>query len=417
MPEPIQYLLLGGGTACGYAADAIRSGDPSGSITIVSADTEPPYDRPPFSKGFLLNDDMTPSDAHCKDFSFYGDNGIELILGRVVSRLDPKAKAVHLEDGTELRYEKMLYALGSEHKTLPIPGGELALRLRSASDAVTLRDRLSGARSAVVIGAGYLGVEVAATLARKGLNVTLLEVRDRVWPLFPSTEAADSIRRELLSLGVRIHVGDMEADVLPGPPLKVRTVGGESFEGDLVVAAPGAVPRTELASAAGFALADKWVWADETLKTSETDVWVAGDVAEYPDEVLKTRFHAEHHLHAKWTGQHVGNCMVNGSEPYRRVPYFWSDVGELSMILRGNPLPEQQSYVLGDLESPAFTQVFLKQDGSLAGVVDVRKDYKVQDPISDLAEALMLKDANLSDYKDKLSSPDFDFLSLQEGLK
>jgi 3-phenylpropionate/trans-cinnamate dioxygenase ferredoxin reductase subunit len=416
MPETIRYLLLGGGTTCGYAADAIRSVDPSGSITIVSADTEPPYDRPPFSKGFLLKDEMTPDDAHCKDFSFYGEHGVELLLGRVATRLDPKAKAVHLEDGTELRYDKLLYALGSEHKTLKIPGGELALRLRSASDAITIRSQLSGARSAVVIGAGYLGTEVAATLARRGLSVTLLELKDRVWPLFPSAEAAEAIRRELVALGVELHVGDMEADILPGPPLKVRTVGGASVDGDLVIAAPGAMPRIELASSAGFAIGNYGVLADATLKSAEADVWVAGDAVEYPDEVLGTLFHAEHHLHAKWTGQHVGNCMVNGPEVYRRVPYFWSDVGDLSMILRGNPLPDQRSYVLGNPETPAFTQVFLKSDDSLAGIIDIRKDYKAQDPVSDLAEALMLQKVNLSVYLEKLTSPDFDFLVLQETL-
>lgn len=409
MAKYFDYLLLGGGTSCGYAAAAIRELDNNGSIGIVGADSEPPYDRPPFSKGFLWNDDMVPSDAHSKDESFYPENAIAVMTGQKAVEIDRSSKSVRLESGETLNYGKLLYALGSVAAKLPVPGGDSVLTLRTAADSARIRVAAKTAKSAVIVGGGYIGSELCAALLKLGLSVVLLERNERMLGAVPSVVASVAVQHELESKGAEICIAEEVKSIEDGT---VITVSGRMIPADLIIAGVGAIPQTQLAKEAGLEIGVLGVRANSELRTNDNSIWVAGDIAEYEDTILGKPFHAEHHLHAKWSGAHAGKAMAGDSEKYRKVPYFYSDIGDLSLYLRGYPMNAAHSYILGNTQTPEFTELFVFSDGRLAGMVDVRRDWKAQDPISDHVEKLMLEGKNVGDRVAEMSQPNFDVLSL-----
>jgi NAD(P)H-nitrite reductase large subunit len=410
MAQRFDYLLLGGGTCCGYASAAIRELDKNGSIGIVSAEDQPPYDRPPFSKNYLVKDAMTPDDAHSKDESFYPENNIELLLGTPVVRLDRVSKGVHTADGREIGYGKLLYALGSEPRPLPGPGGEHVQLLRSYSDSEAIRTAARGAKRAIVIGGGWIGPEVASSLTSRGVAVVLVAREPNIWERVPSRTSGEAVERELRRMGVEVVTGASAASVNGN---RVHLSDGRSIDADMVVAGVGASPRTHLAKDAGLAMGASGVAANASLQTEDESIWVAGDVAEFDSVVLGKPYRAEHHLHAKASGAHAGKGMAGDPSPFMETPYFYSDVGELSYIQRGFPELSAKSFVYGDPNEPVITEVFLFNDNRVAGVSDIRRDFKAQDPISNLFADLVRDRATLSaDTVAKMSSPDFDVLSL-----
>lgn len=409
MAKSFDYVLLGGGTSCGYAAAAIRELDNNGSICIVGSDSEPPYDRPPFSKGFLWNDAMVPSDAHSKDESFYPEKAITVMTGQTATEIDRGSKSVRLASGESLNYGKLLYALGSKAARLAIPGGDGVLTLRTAADSARIREAAKTAKSAVIIGGGYIGSELCAALLKLGLSVVLIERSERMLGSVPSKIASQAIQHELESKGAEICLAEEVKSIEDGT---VITGSGRMIPADLIIAGVGAVPQTGLAKSAGLEIGNWGVRANSELRTADDSIWVAGDIAEYEDSILGKPFHAEHHMHAKWSGAHAGKAMAGDNRPYRAVPYFYSDIGDLSLYLRGFPMNAAHSYVLGNPQTPEFTELFVFSDGHLAGMVDVRKDWKAQDPISDHVEKLMLDGKNIGDRISELSQPDFDILSL-----
>jgi 3-phenylpropionate/trans-cinnamate dioxygenase ferredoxin reductase subunit len=399
MPRQFDYLLLGGGTSCGYAAAAIRGIDKTGSIGIVGAEDQPPYDRPPFSKNFLTNEKMAPDDAHSKDESFYPENNIELLLGAVASGIDTAGKSVTLRN-EQIGFGKLLYALGSEPRRPTLPGSDRVLLLRTYLDSLKIRDQIGGAKSAVIIGGGFIGVEVAASLLSRGVTVTLIEFADKLYSKQPSQVVSDAVLREIQAMGGTVHLGDSAAEVTPSG---VKTSSGREILGEIVIAGIGATPKIEIARAAGLRT-DHGVLADAGLRASE-DVWVAGDVAEYEDAVLGRRFRAEHHLHAKWSGEHAGKAMAGEPTDYRKAPYFYSDIGELSFILRGDPDFEGRTFTFGVAEAPVWTEVTIRPDGSIARMLDIRRDYKEQDPLNDLYEQLIVDRTAVGDALEGLDNP------------
>ena len=414
MAESYDYLLLGGGTSCGYAAAAIRSIDKDGSIGIISADSEPPYDRPPFSKNFLTNGDMQISDAHAKEEDFYEKNDIDLMLETEVYSLKPSAQAVETRGGELIHYGKLLYALGSEPVRPPIDGADRINLLRTASNSKHIRSEAVSGKSAVVIGGGWIGVEVAASLRARGVNVELVELSDRVLPKLGSSECAKMVKMQLESLGAKLNLGQAVAAVEADG--SVRTKSGDSIPADFVVAGVGARPRLKMGIDAGLAKGEQGLLADATLLSSDPNIWIAGDDVEYPDPIMGHLFRAEHHLHAQWSGDHCGKCMAGEVSPYRKVPYFFSDIGDLSLIFRGDPDAKGRAFVLGSADGPSCTEIVLRDDGRMASFTDVRKDYSAQEPLTGMAEALIDKGISLESQVSAMSDRAFDPAELKSLL-
>ncbi|HXH60225.1 MAG TPA: NAD(P)/FAD-dependent oxidoreductase [Fimbriimonadaceae bacterium] len=386
------YLLLGGGTSCAYAAVKIRERDKDGTVAILGAENEPPYDRPPFSKYYLWDDAKNIDDFHSKDETFYPQNNVELLLGKCATEIDRTAKKVRCGDGSEYGYKKLLYALGSEPRHLPIPGGESAWVLRSAEDSKRIRNAATKGAKAVLIGGGYIGAELASSLAGRGCEVTLIEAGDKAWARFPSSAASSAVTKELKRKGVNLLTGQKVNAIENGNT--VKTDDG-SYTGDFVVAGVGASPRIELAAEAGLTPGKSGVLADSRLRTSDQSIWASGDVVEYHDLRIDAPYRIEHHLHAKGSAEHCGMSMAGEDGDYKGLPWFFSDVGDLSMNLRGYPERAARSVLVNDTDEPVVTEVFLFGDGTVAGVVDLRQDYKAQDPIMEKFGELILARAGV----------------------
>lgn len=409
MNATYDYVLLGGGTSCGYAARGIRELDANGSVLIISADSEPPYDRPPFSKGFLKNDGMDVSDAHANEDDFYRDQGIEVLLSQTARSIDLAKKEVAM-DGSAVGYGKLLYALGSEPRRLNIPGGESLWTLRTASDSVRIRNAAEQGARAVLIGGGYIGTEVAASLATRGVEVTLLEAGDRLHRYLPEA-MAQAIRAQLESMGIRILTGQAVESV---EGREVRTKAGDVFEADFCIEGVGATPRLKLAEDAGLKMGATGLSADATLRSSDPNVWLAGDVVEYPDPIMERAFRAEHHMHAQWTGHHAGRSMAGAMDEYRKAPYFFSDIGPLSFILRGDPEATGRTFDVGSSDGPRLSRFVVRDDGRLASFNDLRTDWSEQEPLVDLVERVIEGNVPVEPLVSTMGSADFDPARLGE---
>ncbi|MDQ2986932.1 MAG: NAD(P)/FAD-dependent oxidoreductase [Armatimonadota bacterium] len=413
MESRYDYVLLGGGTSCGYAARGIRELDKTGSIAIISADSEPPYDRPPFSKGFLKNDTMEVADAHSNEDSFYLESSIDVELNRRASSLDLAAKRVGLEGGDTVEYGKLLYALGSEPRRLQIPGGEKMWTLRTAADGVRIRDAGQAGKRAVLIGGGYIGTEVAASLLSRGVEVTIIETEERLLRFFPESMSA-AVQEQIESMGGKVNTGDAIASIDANG--FVTTKNGVQIESDMVIEGVGVQARLDLGKAAGLEMGEHGLVADATLRSSDPSVWLAGDVVEYPDPIMERPFRAEHHMHATWTGEHAGRAMGGAMAEFRKVPYFFSDIGPLSMILRGDPEASGRIFEFGDQLTPRLTEVVLREDGRLAKFTDLRKEWSEQEPLVDLAERLIEGNVPLEPMANAMGQKDFDPTRLGELL-
>lgn len=412
MESRYDYVLLGGGTSCGYAARGIRELDKEGSVCIISADSEPPYDRPPFSKGFLRNDAMEVSDAHSNEESFYAENKIDVLLNVEATSIDLTAKMVTLADGKQVGYGKLLYALGSQPRRLGYPGSEQAWTLRTASDGVRIKNAATAGAKAVIVGGGYIGTEVAASLAAKDVDVTIVEAEPKLGRFFPDSMSR-AIQAQLESMGVTVVTGDTVEGFADG---RVRTKSGKEIGADFLVEGVGVAPRAELGKQAGLQPARDGLKADATLRSTDPNVWLAGDVAVYPDETVGHEFRAEHHMHAQWTGLHAGRAMAGDTAPYRKVPYFFSDIGPLSMILRGDPEADGRVLEFGSEDEPRLTEVVLHEDGRLAKLTDLRKDWGEQEPLVDIAERLIEGNIPVEPLVEAMKSPSFDAARLGELL-
>jgi NADPH-dependent 2,4-dienoyl-CoA reductase/sulfur reductase-like enzyme len=354
---------------------------------------------------------MDVADAHANEDDFYQEKNIEVFLEKNAKSLDIHEKKVHLKDG-EVGYGKLLYALGSEPRRLDIPGGENIWTLRTASDGVRIRESAQEGAKAVLIGGGYIGTEVAASLAPRGVDVTLIESQDRLHRYLPDG-MAKAIREQLESMGIRILTGESVESV---NGRTVKTTSGKEIEADMVIEGVGAVPRTQIAEEAGLTKGKTGLLADATLRSHNPHVWLSGDVVEYPDPIMEHPFRAEHHMHAQWTGLHAGKSMAGATDEFRKAPYFFSDIGQLSFILRGDPEAEGRTFDVGSADGPRLTRFVIRDDGRLASFNDLRKDWGEQEPLVDLAERIIEHNVSVEPLVPSMGSADFDPARLGELL-
>ncbi|HEV2471544.1 MAG TPA: FAD/NAD(P)-binding oxidoreductase, partial [Chthonomonadales bacterium] len=396
MEERYQYVLVGGGLASVSAAQAIRETDKEGKILLIGDEPHPPYDRPPFSKNFITNDEMTPDDGYSKYDDFYPKNTIELHTKTRVTRLDASSRTITLDSGKTVTYEKLLLATGSHALPLKVPGADRqgVFTLRHIEDSISIRDAMRQSKRAVIVGASYMGMELAADACSRGLETVVIERQSHVWPKFSSKALGDTVQGYFEGKGVRFLLNDepveFAGDAGSSPVTAVKTKSGETVRTDLIVCAVGVALNTELASQAGLeADPGTGVQVNEYLQTSNPAIWAAGDVASFKDLACGQQWHLEHFLNAKWQGQAAGKIMSGGSEPYNQVPYFFSDFLDLHMILRGDPSRNHQSIFAGDRGGMEFTELYYDQGGRLTMGISISHDEKRLDPISDTLERLL----------------------------
>jgi NADPH-dependent 2,4-dienoyl-CoA reductase/sulfur reductase-like enzyme len=312
------YLIVGGGMTGHAAAAALREADPHGSVALLGVEPDRPYARPPLSKGLWL--------GKPEEKVFLPEvPGLSFLPGRRAVALDPAARTVLDDRGEVHRYAKLLLATGGTPRRLPF-GGDRVVYLRTLADYRRLR-AVPGRRVAV-IGGGFIGSEIAASLAATGKDVTMIFPEAAVGARAYPVELAADVTRYFAERGVRVLAGATVAAIEPdGEATRVRTGAGEEVVADAVVAGLGIVPETGLAEAAGIRCSDG-IEVDEWLRTSAPDVFAAGDVARFPSAPLG-RIRVEHEDAALTQGRVAGRNMAGAGEPYLHLPFFYSDLFDL----------------------------------------------------------------------------------------
>ena len=400
-------LIIGGGMAGGTAAEALRDEGFDGDVTVVAAEPQPPYQRPPLSKGYLGGQEGLDA-VHLHPSEWYAERGIRLVTGVAATALDPAEHTVGLADGETLRYDAVLLATGAQPRVLPLPGHELAgvMTLRRLDDSDALAAALrEGGKRLVVIGAGWIGMEAAATARGLGNEVTMLE-RDPV-PLGAALgpEMGEVFRGLHLEHGVDLRTSVGVDRIVGDDRARGVVVDGDTVEADLVLIGVGAVPDTALAEGAGLEILNGVV-TDAALRTSAPDVYAAGDVANSYHPVVQRHVRSEHWANALSAGKVAARSMLGLPASHSDIPYFYTDQYDLGMELSGYAplMTDAEVVVRGDREAREFI-AFWVDDGRVVGGMNVN----VWD-VNETVQALIRSGSRLD--PDRLRDPEVPLESL-----
>jgi NADPH-dependent 2,4-dienoyl-CoA reductase/sulfur reductase-like enzyme len=375
-----KYLVLGGGMVAGYAAkELVEQGVKAGELTIITADAALPYERPPLSKGFLAGKD-TAEGILIKPEAWYREHGLEVRLQTVVEKVDGESRSLRTSSGQEFGFENLLIATGAQPRRLDCPGNDLPgiFYLRSLSDAESIRSKASGAKRAVVVGGGFIGMEVASVLAQKNVETSLVIREERVWSRVFSPEISAFFDDYYSARGVRI-IKQASVTALHGKGAlhSAKLSNGQEIACDLVVAGIGVTPATTLLEHSGVQI-DNGIVVNEFLETNVTGVYAAGDVANYPDPIFGKRRRVEHWDNAVSQGQHWAQVVTGDRQPFIHVPYFFSDVFDLSYELWGDSAGAGKVVIRGDAHTSSFSAWWLKDSRVVAAFVMNRPDEERQ---------------------------------------
>jgi 3-phenylpropionate/trans-cinnamate dioxygenase ferredoxin reductase component len=362
-------VIAGGGLAGATAAFALRERGFEGRVVLVSEEQTPPYERPPLSKGYLRGE-TTFDQTQVRPLRDYEARDIELLRGRRAVTLDPAVRQLNLDDGTNLTYDALLIATGAAPRRLGSTQAYLAgvHYLRTAGDADEIRTAAASARRIAVIGGGWIGSEVAASLRQLGHDVTLITNLPRPLERVLGPEVAEVYRQVHVQNGVRLahgHVSFIEGDrYVDG----IRLADGRRLSADVIIAGVGAVPRIQLATRARLELAEGGIAADEYLRTSVPNIYAAGDVAAAWHPRFGRHLRIEHWDNAIQQAKTAAANILGANEPYARIPYFYSDQFDLGMEYRGFAPQWGKVVVRGDAAKRQFLAFWLADDRVIAAM-------------------------------------------------
>jgi len=371
------YIIVGAGQAGGQAAAVLRSKGFEGRIVLIGEEPYVPYERPPLSKD-LLAGAIEAEKTYLKKPDFYEEKNVELRLNERVIGIDRKAHTVNLESGETLTYDKLLIATGSRVRTLPAPGAELEgiHYLRNIADVDGIRAALKPGARVAIVGAGYIGLEVAAVARKLGHEVTVVEAMDRVMARVVApvvSEFYDKVHRDAgvdlrLNTGLTAFEGDTKFE-------RLRLTDGSAVEGDFAVVGIGIVPNVELAEEAGLKV-DNGIVVDEFGRTEDPDIFAAGDVTSHPNAILGRQIRLESVQNAMSQAKAAALAMMGTLEEYAEVPWFWSDQYDLKLQIAGLWEPDDQIVLRGDPATQKFSVVYMR-NGEMAAInaINNMKDF------------------------------------------
>ncbi len=373
-----KYVVLGGGMVAGYAArEFVGRGAGRGEVAIISADDALPYERPPLSKGFLKGTD-TEASVYINDAGFYSEHGIEVRLRTPVERADLINHKLTLRGGEEWRFEKLMIGTGSRVRKLEVPGANLdgVFTLRTLDDSRRIRHRATAGSRAVVIGGGFIAMEAASSLAQRGLDVTLVLAGERIWEGLFTPEMSAFFRGYYEGRGVKVLANTQVAALGGrGRVESVSTAAAERLPADLVVAGIGVTPETSLFENTGAAL-NNGVLVNQYLETTVPGVYAAGDVANYRDVLFDRQRRVEHWDNAVSQGGHAARAMTGLREPFEHVPYFFSDVFDLSYEFWGDSSAADRAVTRGSPDRASFSVWWLANGRLTAAFVMARPEQE-----------------------------------------
>jgi 3-phenylpropionate/trans-cinnamate dioxygenase ferredoxin reductase component len=370
-------LIVGAGQAAIQAIDTLRRKGFAGQLTLVGEEPWLPYQRPPLSKKFLAGQ-MERDRLLIRPQTFYQQHRVQTLLGRRAIEIDRSARSVRLDDGSNLTYEALLLATGSGPRQIPVPGAHLqgVHLLRNIADVERIRADLAVARKLVIIGAGYIGLEVAATARELGLAVTVLEQADRVMSRVTSAEVSSFYEAEHAKQGVRIVCGTQVA-ALEGSDGRVQTVvcqDGAVHEAEAVLVGIGVGPNDQLAQAAGLDCLNGIV-VDQHCRTTDPNIYAAGDCASHPSIHYGRHVRLESVDNAFEQGASAALNMLGTPTPHNKLPWFWSDQYDLKMIIVGLSQGYDEIITRGASAARSFSICYLREGELIAiDTVNAPKD-------------------------------------------
>jgi 3-phenylpropionate/trans-cinnamate dioxygenase ferredoxin reductase subunit len=391
------FVIVGASLAGAKAAETLRTEGFDERVVLIGAEDERPYERPPLSKGYVRGE-VDRETVYVHPDGYYAEHDIELQLGRTAVSLNTSARELALDNGERLRYDRLLLTTGAEPRRLSIPGGELdgVLYLRSVADCDALRERFDRGGAVVVIGAGWIGAEVAASGRQRGLEVTVIDPLAVPLERVLGTEVGAVYRDIHRDHGVQMLMGTgVEAFEGATAVERVRTTDGRELECDFVVVGVGVQPRTALAAQAGLAV-DNGILVDEHLQTDAPGVFAAGDAANAYHPFYGERVRVEHWANALHQGPVAARAMLGEPDVYDRLPYFFSDQYEVGMEYAGFARSWDRVVFRGDPATREFIAFWLVEDRVVAGMnLNV---WDVTDPIQRLIrERVAVDDRRIAD--------------------
>ena len=369
-------VILGGGVVAGYAAkEFVAQNGKKGGLAIVTAENALPYERPPLSKGFLAGKEDA-GDIQISDAAFYRAQGIKVFRNFPVSKVDFRARCLRGPSGRSIGFDKLLIATGSAVRRLKAPGADRSkvLYLRERKDSEAIRRQIKRGQRAVVIGSGFIGMEVASVLASQGVKVSMVFPDDRVWKRLFTPPVSTFFERRFVDRGITfmkqekvVALAQTKGECL------VKLASGNQVPADFVVAGIGVTPaldpfrRTPLDT-------DDGIMVNKFLETSLPGVWAAGDIANYPDQIFHRRMRVEHWDNAVEQGRVAMRNLLGNFQAFVHVPYFFSDVFDLSYEFWGDATGHDKVIYRGNLYEKQFSVWWLKQQRLCAAFILNRPD-------------------------------------------
>ncbi len=366
------HVIVGASLAGAKAAETLRAEGFDGPVVLIGEESERPYERPPLSKDYLLGKAERET-LYVHPQEWYAEHDVDLRLGVAVTAIDRAAHEVSLADGSKAGYAKLLLATGSSPRRLSLPGADLdgVLYLRSAGDSDRIRTAFQGASQVAVIGAGWIGLETAAAARAAGAEVTVLEMADLPLLRVLGRQVAQVFADLHKDNGVDLRCGVQTLEITgrDGKAAGVRLADGSHIEADVVIVGVGITPNSQLASAAGLEV-DNGIWADAQLRSSDPDIFAAGDVANAFHPLLGKHVRVEHWANALNQPQTAAKAMLGQDVAYDMVPYFFTDQYDLGMEYAGYVEPDGYDEVVfrGDAGRREFIAFWLGGGRVLAGM-------------------------------------------------
>lgn len=410
MEKRCDYLIIGSGVAGYNALKELLTLRPKAKIVMITSDRYYPYDRPPLSKDYLKGK-IDKEMLFFEPEDFYKRDNLEVILKKKVEKIDTEDKIAILEDGDNISFNKALIATGGSPRKLGINGENLrgVHYLRTLDDADGIKSEISKGKNAVIIGGGFIGIEVASSLTMLGVRTTVIEVMPYIWSTFVDEKISIFIQKYFETKGVQFILNESVKEIEGDERVKAVVLNsGKKLNADFVVIAVGIKPNVEIAQQSGINV-NNGIVVNEYLQTNHPDIYAAGDVANILDPISGKRRRIEHWNNAEYSGKLAARNMLGRNESYNFISSIWSDIFDLHIESAGDTRDYDEYVIRGkfQLEKPKFSVIYIK-GGVVKGYLAINRNVKELVSLNKLVQ----KGVNVSNKRDMLVDENFDLQKL-----